>query len=218
MLPHLNPPTKPADNKAMKRMKSLILCALLAPAFCLPAQESPSRPEIFDAVIPEPEKPPLAPENPAPPPRQFRGLSLGMSLDDLKGALIKDGLFNFRGDRDVSFLPIKEETLVETTGRSFIRRAFFQLKEGNVFIMAFSLDPRVIDHYSVFTSLIKKYGEPRSLSPSESVWESEETRVSIERPLTVKYIDKAVFNRLVEESKTLESRQLYLRQEFLGDF
>jgi hypothetical protein len=84
--------------------------------------------------------------------------------------------------------------------------------------MAFSLDPRIIDHYSVFTSLIKKYGEPQSLSPSESVWESEETRVSIERPLTVKYIDKAVFNRLLEESKTLESRQLFLRQEFLGDF
>jgi hypothetical protein len=202
----------------MKRIHGFLVFMLLASAFCLPAQESRPGGETFDFTIPEPEKPPLAPENPAPPPRQYRELSLGMELEDLKGALQKDGLFNYRGDRDVSFLPVKEETLVETTGLSFIRRAFFQLKEGKVFIMAFTLDTRFIDHYSVFTAMVKKYGEPQSLSPAESVWESEETRVSIERPLTVKYIDKTVFNQLLEESKNLESRQLLLRQEFLGDF
>jgi hypothetical protein len=201
----------------MKIMKNFLPFILLAAFFCLSAQESP-RGETFDFTIPEPEKPPLAPANPDPPPRQFRALSLGMTLEELKEALLKDELFNYRGDRDVSFLPIKEEILVETTGRSFIRRAFFQLKDGKVFSMAYTLDPRFIDHYSVFISLIKKYGEPGSLSPSESVWESEETRVSIERPLTVKYIDRTVFNQLLEESRTVESRQLFRRQEFLGDF
>jgi hypothetical protein len=202
----------------MKRMKSLLVPLLLVPLFCLLAQEAPIPGDTFEFSIPEPARPSLAPENPDPPPREFRALALGMSLEELKAALQKDGLFNYRGDRDVSFLPIKEEILLETTGLSFVRRAFFQLKEEKLFIMAFTLDPRIIDHYSVFTSLIKKYGEPQSLSPSESVWESEETRVSIERPLTVKYIDKTVFNQLLEESRSLESRQLNLRQEFLGEF
>jgi hypothetical protein len=202
----------------MKRILVFLPFMFLARALCLPAQEGGLGGEIFDVTIPEQEKPPLAPENPAPPPRQYRELSLGMGLEDLKGALQKDGLFNYRGDRDVSFLPVKEETLVETAGLSFIRRAFFQLKESRVFIMAFTMDTRFIDHYSVFTAMVKKYGDPQSLDPAESVWESEETRVSIERPLTVKYVDKTVFNQLLEESKTLESRQLLRRQEFLDDF
>jgi hypothetical protein len=174
--------------------------------------------ETFELTIPGPQRPSLAPATPEPLPRVYRELSLGMGLDDLKAALQKDSLFAFRGDRDVSFLPVREQTLIETTGLSFIRRAFFQLMDGKSFIMAFALDTHLVDQYSVFTSFVKKYGEPSSLSPSETVWENDETRVSIERPLTVKYIDKAVFNGLIDESKTLESRQLFLRQEFLNDF
>jgi hypothetical protein len=151
-------------------------------------------------------------------PRKFREFSLGMNLEDLKGELIKDGLFSFRGDQDVSFLPVREQTLVETTGLSFIRRAFFQLRDASVFIMAFSLDPRLIDHYSVFTSLVKKYGEPHSLDPGQAVWESDDTRVSIERPLTVKYIDKRVFGELINEGRTMELGELFLREEFLREF
>jgi len=159
-----------------------------------------------------------AQENTQPVPRQFRGLSLGMTLDDLKSALAKDDLFSFRGDRDVSFLPIREQTLVETTGLSYIRRAYFQLAEGAVFIMSFSLDTKLMDHYSVFTSFVRKYGPPISLSPGEAVWETDDTRVAIERPLTVKYIDKKVFNRLIEDSKALENRELMRREDFLENF
>ncbi|MCL2472157.1 MAG: hypothetical protein FWF26_00625 [Treponema sp.] len=151
-------------------------------------------------------------------PRDFRGLSLGMPLDDLKAALIKDDLFSFRGDRDVSFLPVREQTLVETTGLSYIKRAYFQLADGAVFIMSFSLDTKIMDHYSVFTTFVNKYGPPASLSPGEAVWETDDTRVSIERPLTVKYIDKKVFNRLIDESKALENRELLRREEFLENF
>jgi len=174
--------------------------------------------ETFEFTIPEPERPSLAPENPEEVPRQFRGIALGMALDDLKTALIADSLFSFRGDRDVSFLPVREETMVETSGLSFVRRAFFQLTQGAVYIMSFSLNTRQIDHYSVFTSFVKKYGEPIALSPTEAVWESDETRVSIERPLTVKYIDKTVFDRLLEESKTRDSLEILRRESFLADF
>jgi len=174
--------------------------------------------ETFEYTIPEPERHSLAPDNPEEVPRQFRGIALGMALDELKTALIADSLFSFRGDRDVSFLPVREETMIETTGLSFVRRAYFQLTKGAVYIMAFTLDTRQIDHYSVFTSFIKKYGEPITISPAEAVWESEETRVSIERPLTVKYIDKTVFNRLLEESKARDSLEISRRENFLADF
>lgn len=151
-------------------------------------------------------------------PRQFREIVLGMTLDDLKSALEEDRMFNFRGDRDVSFLPAREESLVETSGSSFIRRAFFQLRDGELFIMAFTLNTAMIDHYSVFTDLVGKYGQPSYLDPKEAVWETEEIRLSVERPLTVKYIDKKVFDDIVNESSLVESRRIRQRQEFLDEF
>ena len=151
-------------------------------------------------------------------PRQFRELSLGMGLDDLKENLIKDTLFNFRGDRDVSFLPVREQSLVETNGSTFIRRAFFQLRDGQVFIMAFSLNTLIVDYYSIFMQFQEKYGQPAYLDPMTAVWETEETRIAIERPLTVKYIDKVVFDDIVNESGLRESDQVRQRQEFLNDF
>ncbi|MDR0291150.1 MAG: hypothetical protein LBI06_09460 [Treponema sp.] len=151
-------------------------------------------------------------------PRQFRELVLGMSLDDLKAALLEDDLFNFRGDRDVSFLPTREESLVETAGSSFVRRAFFQLRDGSLFIMAFTLNTRMIDHYSMFTDLSEKYGQPTYLDPKEAVWESEDIRISLERPLTVKYIDKKVFDDIINESALIQSRRVQQRQDFLNEF
>ena len=151
-------------------------------------------------------------------PRQFRQLFLGMSLDDLKTELLKDGYFSFRGDRDVSFLPAREQSLVETTGSSFIRRAFFQLRDGEVFIMSFTLNTQIIDHYSVFTQFVEKYGQPYYLDPGIAVWQTDETRIAIERPLTVKYIDRIVFNDIVNESGLIESGQVRLRQDFLNEF
>ncbi|MDR3019611.1 MAG: hypothetical protein LBU66_01760 [Treponema sp.] len=151
-------------------------------------------------------------------PRQFRELALGMNLDDLKTTLLRDGYFNFRGDRDVSFLPAREQSLVETTGSTFIRRAFFQLRDSSVFIMSFSLNTEIIDHYSVFMQFSGKYGEPLYLDPRIAIWETEETRISIERPLTVKYIDKIVFDDILNESGLVESNQVWMRQEFLNEF
>jgi hypothetical protein len=151
-------------------------------------------------------------------PRTFRNFSLGMELEALKSALQSDTIFYFRGDRDVSFLPVREQSLVETTGFSFIRRAFFQLIDGKLFLMAFTLDPGQIDHYSVYAALVEKYGEPRFLDPKQAVWESGNIRLSIERPLTVKYLDTQVFDGIIADSRAAESTELYAREDFLNGF
>jgi hypothetical protein len=151
-------------------------------------------------------------------PRVFRGLSLGMSLEDLKSALKADPAFVFRGDRDVSFLPNSNQNLVDSVGSDFIKRAFFQIKDDAVFVMAFEMNTEKVDHYSVFTTFSNKYGGPLLLDPRQSEWEDDETRVYIERPLTVKYIDKNVFDSVISESRAAESSAVVQKQEFLNDF
>jgi len=151
-------------------------------------------------------------------PNQFRQIVLGMGLDELKAALLQDSMFNFRGDRDVSFLPAQDESLVETSGSSFVKRAFFQLRGGTLFIMAYTLNTGMVDHYSMFTDLVEKYGQPTYLDPKVAVWESKDIRVSIERPLTIKYIDKKVFDDIINESTLIQSKRVQQRQEFLDEF
>lgn len=156
-------------------------------------------------------------------PRQFRGFSLGMELAGLKEALQKDSLFRFRGDRDVSMLPVRRQTLVEAAGNpaarpAFIKQAFFQLTEdGRLFSMAFVLDTQAVSHYSVFTAFTRKYGEPDTLSPRQAVWERERTRVTIERPLTVKYLDRETL-RSQPGGTAAPPPEVSTQENFLNDF
>jgi len=151
-------------------------------------------------------------------PRHFREIWLGMGLDDLRDALLRDALFNFRGDRDVSFVPTRSESLIETAGSSFVQRAFFQLRDGALFIMSLTLNTGLMDHHSMFTRFVERYGEPTSLNPCEAVWDDGNTRIALERPLTVRYIDLAVFDDIVSESMLIQSQRVHEFQDFLNEF
>lgn len=56
-------------------------------------------------------------------PSSYREISLGMAMDAVKEQLLADGLFGYRGERDVSLLPTMNRSLIETVGPSFIKRS-----------------------------------------------------------------------------------------------
>lgn len=150
-------------------------------------------------------------------PAGFRGIQLGMSMLEVQTLIAADSLYEYRGEPDVSLLPRPDERLIEVSGRSYVRRAFFQFHEDRLFVIILSLNEREIDHYSVFSTLSAKYGKPASLSPSESVWDDGVVRLSLERPLALKYIDRSTFDSLREKGKAEKSWEEVLRSEFLGD-
>jgi hypothetical protein len=152
-------------------------------------------------------------------PLGYRTVALGLGIEELKEALRQDTeAYLFREDRDVYFVPLQNENYVETTGCGFIKRAFFQLKDASVFVISLDLNPDRIDYYSVFTAFREKYGDPASLDPQKAVWESEAVRVIIERPLTVKYIDRAVFDAILADADAGKSNEATIRDQFLQDF
>ena len=150
-------------------------------------------------------------------PAGFRGIQLGMSMLEVQTLIAADSLYEYRGEPDVSLLPRPDERLIEVSGRSYVRRAFFQFHEDRLFVIILSLNEREIDHYSVFSTLSAKYGNPASLSPSESVWDDGVVRLSLERPLALKYIDRSTFDSFREKGKAEKSWEEVLRSEFLGD-
>lgn len=215
-----------STRKGTNILLRLVLAAgLLFPAQQLTAQANPTGTAPSNDVVPAADIPAddasgfdetLAAAGLRP--RSFRGISLGMSRAEVQDLLTADDLFFYRGEPDVSLLPRPNEILLEVSGLEYVKRAFFQFHEDRLFIMIFSMNERKIDHYSIFTSLSAKYGKPDSLSPAESIWQDEQTRVSLERPLAVKYIDQTIFSQLQAEGEALENFAEILRQDFLNDF
>ncbi len=152
------------------------------------------------------------------PPYGFRNIQLGQQLEEVKEILKKDPLFNYRGDPDVSFLPLPKQTLIECQGNSYISRAYFQFHEDKLYIIILSLDQSKLDYYTMFSTLSGKYGDPDSLSPSDAVWRFDEVRFSLERPLTVKYIDNRVFEDLRDKGRAEEDLRDLSRKNFLKQF
>ena len=158
-------------------------------------------------------------EQPAPqPPRGFRSILLGTELEQVKQLLIEDPLFDYRGDPDISFLPLPPQTLIETSGSSFIRRAYFQFDEDLLYIIILSMDPDRLDYYTLYSTLSDKYGQPTRLDPTEAVWQFEGLRLSLERPLNVKYIDSTVFEALKQEGQVQEDLWEISKDNFLQQF
>jgi len=151
-------------------------------------------------------------------PNGFRTITLGMKLEEVKTALLNDKMYAYQGDSDVSMLPRDKETLIEVAGLSFIKRAYFQFHEDVLFTIILTLNTDKLDYFSLYTSLESKYGKVSSLDPKEAVWENKSIRVSISRPLSIKYLDLSTFNKLKEGSNVKKAQEDIDRSGFLNQF
>ena len=153
-------------------------------------------------------------------PDGFKKLRFGMSVDQVKDELKKDLNFGYRGDRDVSLLPGENRILIETdTSKtapySILERCWFQFYDDRLYTITINMRRKKMDHYSVFTTLSEKYGEPTSLNPEKSEWKDDNVIMSLERPLTLKYTDRKVFDELQSKAMVNKTAEEESKQEFL---
>lgn len=137
-------------------------------------------------------------------PLGYGGVTLGMGFEETKEALIKNREFGYNGPRDVSLLPGENRALIETDAvrhhvYSFLDRCFFQFADEKLEVITINLNRDRIDHYSVFYTLCQKYGKPISLSPQKSVWKDGSVIMSLERPLTLKYVASGTLERATSD-------------------
>ncbi len=150
-------------------------------------------------------------------PNGYREIRLGMNIEDVKDALQADYIFNYRGERDVSFLPAENQTLIETSSDTWLERCWFQFHNDTLYTIIINFNSERIDYFSVYNELLEKYGEHVSLSPERVVWESNSITMSLERPVSVKYVDKAVFESIRDKAIIDQTIMEDLRENILGD-
>lgn len=152
------------------------------------------------------------------PEAEFAGIRIGDELEAVKENLRGNPHFHFRGDRDISFLPLRPEVLIDSQGALYVQRGLFQFHRDQLYIITLYLNPARADYYSLFTTLTEKYGPPVELDPSAAVWESESLRLSLEKPLTVKYLGRKVFDELKAAGAAEKSVEDLSRARFLELF
>jgi hypothetical protein len=64
----------------------------------------------------------------------------------------------------------------------------------------------------------RKYGDPARLDPAEAVWEFPGVRLSLERPLSVKYLDSERFEALRLQGQAGEALSEVSKKAFLEEF
>lgn len=153
-----------------------------------------------------------------PVPDTYRGIRLGMGLDEVKEILKTEPVFGYRGERDVSMIPNPDRTLIETSGSGYIKNAWFQFSEDSLYIMTIVLNTEKIDYYSMYKSLSEKYGEPENLSPQKAMWLSDTVCLTLEKPLYVKYIDTEIYNNLLDTSRAGVDYEELLQEAFIDSF
>lgn len=184
-----------ADNGGVKTLLSIIMM-LSVPLLSLVAQEP-----VVEEV-----------------PGGYREFRLGSSMAQVKEILARDPWFLWRGEPEVTLQSEPNRNLIDVDGSSFIRRGYFQFDKDRLFVVTLEINPRLIDYYTLFSEFRARFGEPVGMDPKRAWWESDGTRLILEKPLTVKYLDRTIFREIVERSDETVTTRERLRKEFLDEF
>lgn len=150
--------------------------------------------------------------------RGYREIVLGMEFEATQSALQAESSFFYRGPADVSLLPSDGEYMIDSTGRGYIDRGLFQFHEGRLYSIAVYMNNRRLDYFQLFEQLRGRYGDPIDLDPDRAIWEDGATRIQLERPLTVRYLDLETFLDRRNETGRLDSAARMSRDDFLSEF
>lgn len=158
-------------------------------------------------------------ESPRTLPLGLGGVTLGMNREQVTEALRQEGGFGYTGEPDVTYLPPQEDALIEAPGGplSFFGRSWFQFREGRLFTIIINLNPARADRHSVFTALRQKYGDPLTITPEKSEWRDGNVIMSLEKPLTLKYVDREAAEDLAETAAVEQTVLERAYREFLEE-
>jgi hypothetical protein len=150
--------------------------------------------------------------------RSFEVLNLGMSYEETLQVLQESAYFNFRGLADVSLRPSSGDPILQVQGNGYVQDGILQFHENTLFSLTLIINQQDFAYSTFYKSFTEQYGNPNELNPNRAVWENVTTRISLEKPLSIQYLDMTTFNRLLEESLIQKSAEMFSKDIFLEEF
>jgi len=151
-------------------------------------------------------------------PSGFMNITLGMDIESVKKELESNSWFDYRGEPDVSMLMSGQQQLIESRGYSFISKGYFQFYNERLFIITLVFDSERLDFYTMHSMLESKYGKASRIDPNGAYWDSNTVNFHLEKPLSLKYMDKKALDEISEGRKEIEDKGKRIKEEFLKLF
>lgn len=145
----------------------------------------------------------------------FDTLTLGMDYQSALNALDFSSNFIYNSQMPMW---IESNPVIAANGKGFVDKGYFQFYNGALYSITIELNRNRIDFFTLFMQLQQKYGKYKSFSPTIVRWEDENALLSLEKPLTLRYLEKRIHSQLIESSKVKESQKQKMREDFLEQF
>ncbi len=217
--------------KFLANVKKIYVILLLLHASVLFAQENPDAlkrkivPRIIDRRNILPEDGTSQNFSDVALPFGFTTIYLGITFEEVKKAISMNRYFQAFEEPEIYTVPQGVDRVIlvygsldERTNYQFIREGYFQFNENDELIsINLYLNPDVLDYFTLYQLHEQKYGTPEMLNPQKAEWIDSNVTISLEKPLTVKYL-KSPDARKVEEILDLANEREKLYEDFLSSF
>ena len=150
-------------------------------------------------------------------PDGYRSIRLGMTIDQVKQNLQDDAIFNYRGERDVSLLTGKNQTIIETSSESWLENCWFQFYNNKLYSIIINFNSTHFDYNTIYNRLTDSYGIHSEMDPKRVVWENSSITMSLEKPISVKYLDNHIFEEIRSLSTIKQTEIEETRESLLED-
>lgn len=145
----------------------------------------------------------------------YKSYILGMGQDEIEEELSNSSEFNIIREEILSVRMEPDTDIISTEGYGFVTRAYFHFNNEKLFQIYLIIDEQKVGYYPILKTYINKYGNPSSFSPDRAVWENNEVMVILEKPCTLKYVDKKVWDSLLSKDHTTDTVFDKIRRDFI---
>ncbi len=132
--------------------------------------------------------------------RKIRDIELGQTYDQVIQILQKDALVQI--DRNSEFYDFQEHpNFIKASIQGVFTSIYYEFKDSKLFGINIILDPKTAFFNRLYRKLKAKYGEPSIFNPQYSVWEDQNTKISLDQK-SIRYLDTKILDEIKKEKKS----------------
>jgi len=118
----------------------------------------------------------------------FMGIHIGLTRDQVVEVAENNPLIDVPKNRDVELFPVEERKILTLSIKPEVPYMYLQFYNNKLYSITIIFDEKYINYYALCSTIEKKYGEHKELSPSFRKWSIENINIIVEKPSVVKYI------------------------------
>lgn len=143
--------------------------------------------------------------------RGYRGVELSMQMDKVSEILRRDRLLEVDIRTDFGDLDEEPYHVIKARNVPYITSVYYQFGttqsvKKQLFAIVIHFNSRYNDFHSILNKMKKKYRDPELLTPNTAVWSDGKTKIIVNAPSTVKYIDINLYRIMQREYAYMRHR------------